>query len=307
LDLQTKTLVDYVTAFNAHDARAVAKTYTSDAVFAELGDQGGDSKGEAAILADYTEIFEGFPDAKIAITRSWHMGDTVLVEYVEGGTAKGGGEADEAEQRSYGYVGARLLWFDAAGLVKREQTYSDELTTEVRLGWAQQGLEKLEIRPLVQVPAFTGTWEQHRANGSTEENQLVAIRQKLYTKLTTSAEQDYLDLLTEDVVLAAYDEPRDANGKQEISAVFRQWKTMFSEIKMDATHTWACDDFAIFEGVFSGTHSGPWGPLQATNKHFASHFLDVARITKDGKIDRIWTYANNGELLTHLGLRTPRR
>jgi len=32
-------------------------------------------------------------------------------------------------------------------------------------------------------------------------------------------------------------------------------------------------------------------------------FLDVTHITKDRKVDRMWTYANNGELLTHLGVR----
>ena len=56
-------------------------------------------------------------------------------------------------------------------------------------------------------------------------------------------------------------------------------------------------------GTFSGKHIGPWGPLKPTNKTFESHFLDIARIGKDDKVERVWTYANNFELLKHLGYR----
>jgi ketosteroid isomerase-like protein len=304
-DKQTKSLRSFVANFNKHDAEAVARAYAADAVFAELGEQGGDAKGSAEILADYKAIFAGFEDATMSVTRSWHIGDAVLVEFVEGGT--GSGDSEKGPRKSYGYVGARLLWFDDAGLIKREQTYADELTTEVQLGAAAGPLAKLEVRPLQKVPAWSGTWEQHRASGSSEEAKLVPLRQKLYAELTSGGEKDFLGMMTDDVVLSANDEAKDAKGKAEIGAVFKEWKTMFSDIKMVATHTWACGEFAIFEGTFSGKHTGPWGPLKATNKNFTSHFIDVTHITKDGKVDRMWTYANNGELLTHLGLRAPRR
>jgi ketosteroid isomerase-like protein len=229
----------------------------------------------------------------MAITRSWHIKDVVLVEFVQGGTSEPG-------KKPYGYVGATLFWFNAEGRVTEDATYFDELTMEVQLGTADKAASKIEVRPLRAVPAFSATWEQHRARETPEEAKLVAVRDHLYSKLTASSEKDFLDLMTDDIELVAYDEAKDAKGKKAIAEVFGGWKVMFSDIKVEAEHSWACEDYAIFEGTFSGKHTGPWGPIAATKKDFSNHFVDVTRINKDGKVDRMWTYANNAELIEQL-------
>ena len=298
-EVQTKWLRAYAENFNKHDADAIARMYTADAVFVELGTEGGESKGTAAITADYKTIFDGFPDVKVAVTRSWHMGDVVAIEFVEGATGTG----DDDSKKRFGYVGASLLWFDASGMVKRDQTYYDDLTIDVQLGWVKPPLSKLEVRPVREVPAFSGSWEQHVATGSADEKKIVAVREKLYSKLLTpNSEKEFLDILTDDVVLAEYDDPKDAKGKQGVAEVFKDWGKTFSNMKIESTHTWPCGEYVIFEGTFAGKHTGPWGPLKPTNKEFNSHFLDVTRITKDGKVDRIWTYASSAEIL---GIRKP--
>lgn len=297
VETQTKALRGFVEAFNKHDADAIARFYATDAVFVELGAEAGESKGTAAITGDYKTIFQGFPDAKIAVTRSWHMGDVVAIEFVEGGTGTG----DDDTNRKFGYVGASLLWFDATGKVKRDQTYYDDLTMEVQLGWAKPPFSRMEVRPVREVPAFSGSWEQHVATGSADEGKIVAVRDKLYSNvLTANGEKDFLAILTDDVVLAEYDDPRDAPGKKGVAEAFKDWHKTFSNMKMESTHTWPCGEYVIFEGTFAGKITGPWGPLKPSNKTFNSHFLDITRITQDGKVDRMWTYASSSEIL---GLR----
>ena len=297
LQKQTKWIRAYVEAFDKHDAEGVAALYTPDAVFVELGVDGGESKGTEAITRDYKTVFEGFTDVKASVTRSWHMGDVVALEFVQGGT----GMAEDETEKRFGYVGASLLWFDENGKVKRDQTYYDDVTIEVQLGWAKPPLSKLEVRPVATVPPFSGTWEQHVATGATDEKAVMAVREKLYSKLLTpNAEKEFLEVVADDIILAEYDDPKDAVGKAGVGEVFRDWHKTFSNMSIEATHTWPCGEFVIFEGTFTGKHTGPWGPLKATNRAFNSHFLDVTRITKDGKVDRLWTYASSAEIL---GLR----
>jgi hypothetical protein len=230
---------------------------------------------------------------KLAITRSWHVQDVVAFEYVEGGS----GTADDDSERRFGITGAHLLWFDDAGRVKRDQIYEDELTVASQLGWAKPPLSKIPVRPVRDVPAFSGTWERNVADGSPEEARGLAVRDGLYTKLMTpNSEKDFLATVTDDIVMAEYDDPADAVGKNAVADVFKDWHKTFSNMRIEATHAWPCGPFVIFEGVFSGKQSGPWGPLKPTGKEFVSHFLDVTRV-KDGKVDRLWTYASSAEIL----------
>lgn len=276
---QTTWIRTFAEAFNKHDADAIARGYAME---------------NSPKWGEYKSLFTEAPDAKISITRSWHMRDVVLVEFVQGGTH------ETAGKKPYGYVGASLLWFNPAGQVTQEATYSDELTMDIQIGRAKPPASKVDVRPLRAVPPYTSTWEQHRSKGTPEEAKLLDVRERLYAKLTASAEKDFLGLMTDDVELYAYDEPQDAKGKKAIAEIFNGWKVMFSDIKVEAENSWACEDFAIFEGTFSGRHTGPWGPIKATKKEFSNHFVDVTRINKDGKVDRMWTFSNNAELMDQL-------
>jgi ketosteroid isomerase-like protein len=290
---QTAWIRSYVEAFNRHDAAAIAKLYSPAASYVELSSEGGESKGTEAIEKDYATVFAGFVDVKVGVTRSWHVKDVVVFEYVEGGT---GTSNDDTEKR-FGITGAHLLWFDTDGRVKRDQIYEDDLTVTNQLGWGEPPVSKIPVRPVREVPAFDGTWERTVANGSVEEAKGAAVREGLYTKLlTASAEKDFLATVTDDIVLAEFDDPADAVGKKAVSEVFKSWHKTFSNMRIEATNAWPCGPYVIFEGVFSGKHSGSWGPMKPTNRQFVSHFLDVTRV-KDGKVDRLWTYASSSEIL----------
>lgn len=297
LEKQTQWLRAFAEAFNKHDAAALSGLYSPDAVFVELGTEGGEAKGTAAITSDYRTLFDGFADVKWTVTRSWHMGNVVALEFVEGGTGTG----EDDKPRPFGYVGASLIWFDANGQVTRDQSYYDDLTMEVQLGWVKPPISKIPVRPVREVPPFTGTWEQHVATGTPDEAKILGVREKLYSKLLTpGAEKEFLEIVTDDIVVAEYDDPFDAVGKKGVAENFKDWHKTFSNMKIEATHAWPCGEFVIFEGTFAGKLTGTWGPLPPSNKEFGSHFLDVTRIAKDGRVDRLWTYASSSEIL---GLR----
>jgi ketosteroid isomerase-like protein len=302
-EVQTKWLRSFADSYNTHDLDKLGRLYTDDAVLVELGAQGLESRGRARVVLDYKSIFDAFPDAKMAITRSWHVNDIVVFEYIEGGTNTADVEGVKATKKPYGMVGASILWFTPDGLVKREQVYSDEMTMEHQTGMLDPTLAKIEVRPLIKVPEFTGTWEQHRARGDANEAGITKIREKLYTAFEMSSDREFLAMMTDDIVMAAYDDDKDSVGKAEVGAQIHTWIKMIANLKFDAELSWGCDGYAIVQGKFSGKHVGPWGPIKPTQKEFTTHFLDISRLTKDGKVDRMWTYASNAELLHHIGIR----
>jgi steroid delta-isomerase-like uncharacterized protein len=299
-DLQLKSLRDYVQAFNRHDAKAIAALYAEEAVFIERGEQ--TSSGAAAIESSYRDHFAAFPDSTTSISRSWHWADGVIFEYVEGGTNTGTHKIHQPTGKKVGYIGASVLRFKPNGRVKSDTTYYDELTMEVQAGWAPGPLAKMEVRPVVAVPQATDTWEVHQvAANDVGQSKLVAARKSIYTNFSMGSEKDFLGALSDDVVIFAFDDPKDAKGKNEAGLLFKDWKRTFADGVVNATEGWSVDGHVLLLGTFSGKHVGAWGPLKATNKTFKSTFLDIARLDKNDKIERIWTYANNYEALGHLG------
>lgn len=73
-----------VTAFNAHDPKALAALNAPGAVFHDYT-QAKDVDGKGDIAA-VSELFKGFPDAKIEATSMWGAGDYVVTEGSFSGT-----------------------------------------------------------------------------------------------------------------------------------------------------------------------------------------------------------------------------
>ena len=322
-DLELRSLREYVKAFNGHDASAIAALYAPDAVFIERGSPV--SASRAAIQSDYQDYFDTYPDVATAITRSWHWGDAVLFEYVEGGTQTGqrivlppppqrfdpisqsleekapNRRVGKPTGKRFGYVGASLLRFTPDGRVKLDTTYADELTREVQSGFAPGPLGKLEVRGVVPVPPATETWETHTATDNGDPSKVAATRDSLYKRFSLRSEKDFLATLSDNVVLSTYDDPKDAHGKAEAAALLKEWSRMFADGVVDAREGWSVDGFVVLVGTFTGKHVGAWGPIKPTNNTFKTHFLDILKVSKDDKVERLWSFANNYELLQYLG------
>jgi hypothetical protein len=203
--------------------------------------------------------------------------------------------------KKFGYVGASLLRFTPEGLVRLDQTYSDELTREVQSGWAPGDLAKMPVRPVVPVPAASDTWETHQAAPSDDSQaKLLATKASLYNKFSLHSEKDFLAGFTDDVVLSAFDDPEDAKGKKQAAALLKDWSRTFADGVVDAKEGWSVDGYVVLMGVFTGKHVGAWGPIKPTKSTFKTHFLDIAKLGAGDKIEHLWSYANNYELLQYL-------
>jgi SnoaL-like domain/SnoaL-like polyketide cyclase len=322
-ELQIRSLREYVSAFNRHDAKAVAALYAADAAFIERGVPG--SSGRNAIESNYKDYFDTYPDVKAAITRSWHWGDTALFEYVEGGTQSGerivlppaphrldpmaqtedktpNRTIKKATGKKFGYVGASLLHFTPEGAIRQDMTYADELTREVQSGLAPTALAKFPVREAIAVPAASEQWETHTVSvEQMQKSKSAAARESLYKKFSVRSEKEFLGALSSDVVIASFDDPKDAKGKTEATALLKDWNTTFADGVVDATEAWTVDGYVVLVGTYGGKHVGAWGPLKPTKKAFKTHFLDILKVNKDDKVERLWSYANNYELLQSLG------
>jgi ketosteroid isomerase-like protein len=303
-ELQLKSLRDYVHAFNRHDAKAVAALYAEEAIFVERGEEAA-SAGTAAIAKDYQAHFDAFPDVTTAITRSWHWGDAVLFEFTEGGTQTGPhGSEKSGTGKKFGYVGASLLRFKPNGLVREDMTYSDELTKEVQVGWARGPLGKMHVRPVVPVPTPSDTWDVHQVGAKdVGQPKLVAARGSLYSKFSLDSDKAFLAGLTDDIVISSYDDPNDVRGKKEASGLFKEWKTTFPDGVVDAKEGWSVDGYVVLLGTFTGKKTGNWGPVKPTTRPYTMHFLDITKVDGNDTIQRVWSYANNYELLKTLGFQ----
>jgi hypothetical protein len=299
-ELQLRALREYVRAYNRHDATAIASLYTENAAFLERGEFL--SVGAEAIERNHKVHFASFPDTTITITRSWHAGNVVVIEYIEGGTQSGG---VTPTLKKYGYAGASVLRFNADGKIEKDETYADELTKAVQLGWTNKTLT-MDVRPLVSVPPAVETWDVHAAipkETSAAAKTPVSGKGLLANgrDRTQTSESAFAAELADGIVLSAYDEPKDAQGKREVAAVRKRWNERFSGGTAVSEEGWAFDGYVVRLGVFTGKHTGPWGGLKPTRTAFKTRFLDVAQVNKSSKVERLWSYANNYELLSRLG------
>jgi hypothetical protein len=159
----------------------------------------------------------------------------------------------------------------------------------------------MPVRPVMVVPPSSDTWEVHKGAGDEAQARADVVRKSLYAGFTLKSEADFLATLSDKIEIFPYDEPKDASGKKAAAALFKEWRRIFADGVVDAEDVWAIDGHVVIRGTFTGKHVGAWGPVKPTNKTFTSHFLDIAKADKDGKIERVWSYANNYELLKHLG------
>ena len=72
-------------------------------------------------------------------------------------------------------------------------------------------------------------------------------------------------------------------------------------MKQTRSLQFAADGWVVTEGVLNGTQKGPMGPVKATGKPVALHFVDVFHVTPDGKLSGGHTYDDGLEPLVEVG------
>jgi steroid delta-isomerase-like uncharacterized protein len=283
-------------AINAHDPAKFAANYADDATVVVAGSPE-PHKGTDAIAAHLKKALDGFPNAKVAWKRVWVKGDVLVGEWVETGTNSGPMMGMPATEKPVGYVGLSIFFTNDAGKVKEEHRYVDVGTI-----LAQVGASKAKARPVATLPAST---EWHWAKADAVDDKALAAVKSTYAAFEKKDDKAFADLNTDDIVWDDLVAPGPTKGKAEAVKQFKAFTAAFPDLKMQATSTWAVEDFVIAEVTTTGTPKGSFmGLVSQTKKPVTLHMADVVQL-KDGKAVSGWSYGNSVELLSQFGLMKP--
>jgi steroid delta-isomerase-like uncharacterized protein len=286
-----KTLTD---AMNAHDAKKFAAAYTDDATLTVAGMP--EMHGRAEIEKQLQGAFDGFKDMKFWIVASWSKGDMAFIEWGWSGTNTGEWMGMKPTEKQAGGLGMSAFWFNADGAIKKENRYTDAATTMTQLGQV-----KGKARA---IPTPAASVEMHVAKGTPEEDKNVEAVKAMEASFESKKEADFLASMTDDVEYADMSMPENSKGKGEAKKFFAMFTKAIPDIKNTVSNATGVEDFVIVESNVTGTQKGALGPFAASKKPVNMHGIDIFQL-KDGKVVKGWTFSNNVELLTQIGVMKP--
>jgi ketosteroid isomerase-like protein len=296
-DMQIAGLKAAVAAMNAHDPKAVGAGFTSDAVIKSAPNP--DLSGRDAIVAAWTQNFAVMPDMQIGVSRVLQKGNVAVITWAFAGTDSGAGLMGKPTKRPVGHEGSSVLWFSDDGLVKEEHDYADQGVTKAQLD------PKAKAGTFRPVPTVSNAMQAVVSTGGPDEDALLAQGNKIYTTIDTLKINDILAFMTEDTTMTDYTTPAPTKGIKALKAMMGGLLKAFPDLhQMPLTNQWAIGNYLVTEGVMQGTQKGPLGPIPASKKALAEHFIDIATL-QNGKIATVETYQNSIEMLTQLGVIKP--
>jgi steroid delta-isomerase-like uncharacterized protein len=295
-DMQKKSIAASAAAWAAHDADKIVALYAADGVFASPGPAGWEEKkGREQMKKEMTELFAGFPDSRIGYVRVLHKGDVAVAEWVVTGTNSGPFAGEKATGKPVGIRGASVMWFDADGLVKRENMYMDHATMMGQMGRGPKGMP---VRPPAALPAGEPEWVAAEAPEDAANAEAVKAMYATFEKKDSAG---FLGALADDVEYVDATAPADMKGKDTAKKFFETITKAMPDLKVSATSLWSVGGYTMAEVAHTGTLKGALGPVKPTNKSGTTHALEIIQF-KGGKMARGWGYASMAELATVYGL-----
>jgi steroid delta-isomerase-like uncharacterized protein len=293
-ELQMTAAKNVTDAMNAHDAKKYAALYTDDATVMIPGMP--ELHGRADIEKQVQGFYDGFKDMKFWIVATWQKGDVSFVEWGWSGTNTGEFMGMKPTEKQAGGLGLSAIWFNADGAMKKENRYFDAATTMTQLG-AIKGKARA-------IPTPAASVEMHSAKGTPEEDKNVEAVKTMEAAFETKKEADFLASMSDDVEYADMAMPENSKGKGEAKKFFGMFTKAIPDMKNTISNATGVEDFVIVESNITGTHKGQLGPFAATKKPVNIHGIDIFQM-KDGKVVKGWTFGNNAELLTQIGVMKP--
>ncbi len=297
-DLEQKNNQALVDAINAHDAKAVAACYASDAIITVPGTwiNHGQVQGSADIEKNAQGFFDAFKDVKFWISREWVKQDVAAIEFGWTGTHSGDFLGVKASDKPAGTTGLMLVTYDNDGHIKQETRYSDLATV-----FTQVGLIKGKPRA---IPTPVASPEINFAKGTPDEDKNLAVAKGLNDTFASKKEADFLAPLADDVEWNDVGMGETSKGKDGAKKFYNGFLKAFPDAKSELTSSFAVGDYVIAESSFTGTHKGDMGPIKATKRPVNLHGVDVFQFS-NGKIVKGWSYGNSIEFVGQVGLFHP--
>jgi steroid delta-isomerase-like uncharacterized protein len=191
--------------------------------------------------------------------------------------------------------GASVYWFNADGLITRDEQFHDQATIAQQLG-------KMPGKPrdLATLPEGEPTWVV--ATGTADEDKLVDAMKATWPATWSRRDpKAYADVITDDALHSEIAGPNDFKGKDACIKECVLYAKAMPDMTVTIDKAWAfAPNVVVAEFTFSGTMKGNIGPFKATNKPLTIHGIDVD-VLKDGKMQKAVTYSNGMELLAAVG------
>jgi len=296
-ELHKKTGDAMRAAFASHDVKKMMELYADGAQFGMPVATGWIDAKAADVEKHLTGFMTGFPDAKMAATRVLIKGDTAIVEWVSTGTNTGDFMGEKATGKTMGRRGLTIMVLDKdTGKIKREAMYADDATVMGQLGKADKNAK---FRAVEALPA--GEPELVMAKDDQDTKNEAAVK-AMYQAFEKKDDKAFLATVADDVVHADYSAPADSKGKDTAKKEFAEMTKAMPDLKFTAKNVWSVGDYVVVEGEMTGTLKGQLGPFKATNKSATTHFVDVAKFNKDGKMSWMGTYGNGMEFVVQYGI-----
>jgi len=138
-----------------------------------------------------------------------------------------------------------------------------------------------------------------QASAATEE-EMMATWQAMVDSLNAHNE-DYLALLTDDIVLDALAVPPPLEGKEAVAAYFGALYQGFPDIHWDAQRTLVSADAVVVQYLATGTHLGVFNEIPPTENTVQMPIFEIFEF-EDDKIKKITCCFDNANMLVQLGV-----
>jgi len=136
------------------------------------------------------------------------------------------------------------------------------------------------------------------------EKQNIAVANNFYATVINKHNVAMLDSFAAPNYLEhQYDTHYDSDLKG-VKKAFTDYFKSFPDMKVKVNFMMAEGDLVTAQITTTGTNTGPIYGQKPTNKKFEINGVDITRF-KNGKVEEHWGYAEEGKLLTQLGLIRP--
>jgi steroid delta-isomerase-like uncharacterized protein len=284
---------DMPSALNEHDAQKLAGFYADKAIL-RLPGAAADVTGRDAVERAWTRFFQAFPDIQTKPLRVWGKGDAVMVEWMWSAVQTGDFWGIKGKEKQVGTRGLDILWFNADGEVKEHHVYFDGATLLTQIGFL-----KGKARPIKEFPEgdpqfFASVQELP------DETRNVELARSFFATFDARREADFAAALADDVEYDDITKPDVAKGKSDTKKLFKELTTAFPDMRTNVANVWGIEDFVILERRWTGTQKGPFLGNRGTKKTASTSSAEIVQL-KDGKVVRVWSYANAADALQQLG------
>lgn len=113
----------------------------------------------------------------------------------------------------------------------------------------------------------------------------------------------YVQLLDESFVMQTETQPAPVRGRDEVRQMLQSYFQGIPDFRIEIEQIIASGDYVVTRSHVTGTHTGTFMGIPATNRKIDTHGCNIVEI-RNGKAVRSRLYAENVKLLQQLGVLT---